>query len=341
MKKIISALLVIFMLFSFAACQKDVEESSNESSSQPQPQTEYDKAIALLNEGKAEEAYKALYAIEDDERATEKLKDFKLVYGKLLAKNGAGKNFLEEFKTYDDNGNLTEYKSLQNNGDYIYTYEYDKNNQLIKETKTAPDYTTSTQYEYNEKGERVKKIATLSDGNVETYTYTYTYNEDGLLVQTDETVSGPYDYYSDTETTKHTYDENGNIIKTVITTFGLGTHTHSYVYDEENRLTEHTELFEGRSPSSTYTMVEKFQYDRKGQKIAHEFIDNDGTSVIERYTYNQKGLLTRSSVNNYGTTFSTNYSYDEFGCLIKEIEKPDNITTVYADYRIFYCPDNK
>ncbi len=150
----------------------------------------------------------------------------------------------------DEQGNLVSQKAGMN----TYTYEYDENGLLIKETKTSELYGSEIiKYEYDENGllirQEINDEGSLLDGNANTYTYefddqervvkitntaeakgevvaytTYEYNEEGRI----ETAT---EYSSKVYVTNFHYDENGNVIRTFTSSDGW---TRERTYEYEN-----------------------------------------------------------------------------------------------------------
>ena len=90
MKRLIALILALLCVLSLAACAgggstqgDDADDEASKSESKKEP-SEYDKAIALLDDGKIEEAYYALTVLSDkgNAKAANKLKDFHVVITK-------------------------------------------------------------------------------------------------------------------------------------------------------------------------------------------------------------------------------------------------------------------
>ena len=121
--------------------------------------------------------------------------------------------FTKEFD-YDDHGNICSIRM----GDQVCRYEYDDDNNPIKETLATG---VSWQYEYNDKGFVIKEIAPtgniwLTDyddnNNVimeQTHTGTiwnHHFNDDNQITETTSNINGEIESY------KYEYDEVGNMI---------------------------------------------------------------------------------------------------------------------------------
>lgn len=190
-----------------------------------------------------------------------------LIFTTCMALTGCGSKVKKDVwvLTYEsDNGRENYYSEIefaqdgliasQKSGMNTFTYEYDENGLLLKETKTSDLYGSEiTKYEYDENGlvirQEINDEGSLLDGNANTYTYdfddqgrvikvtntaeakgevvgytTYEYNEDGRI----ETAT---EYSSKVYVTNFHYDENGNVERTFTSADGW---TRERTYEYEN-----------------------------------------------------------------------------------------------------------
>ena len=317
MKRIISFLLLISTLFlCLASCGNF---ANNE---------KYKEGLDLINEGKYEEAYAFFLSMGDDEGAKEYLSRFhyvvtsmKLYEGELagepvetwtmkLGKNNLPKQYLLSL------GNET--------AEVNYTYDYKGNLLKIIEKVPDGDYSEYYDYTYDENDNLIKEIRAFSNGDYKIYEYTYNTNNQMILQDT-------INSNGEKQTKVITYDANGNIIKQIEEN-SYGKTIIEYIYDDNNNITKHTYTTDGVKYVAEYT------YDSKGNLIQKQetetFYENtEITNYI--YTYDENGnkieeVCTKS--NGYSST--TKYSYDASGNLMQEthIDSSGNEKTTKYTY---------
>lgn len=191
-----------------------------------------------------------------------------LIFTTCMALTGCGSKVKKDVwvLTYEsDNGRENYYSEIefaqdgliasQKSGMNTFTYEYDENGLLLKETKTSDLYGSEiTKYEYDENGlvirQEINDEGSLLDGNANTYTYEF--DDQGRVIKMTNTVEATgkvagyttyeYDDEGRIETaTEHSskvyvtrfhYDENGNVVKTFTTADGW---TRERIYEYEDR----------------------------------------------------------------------------------------------------------
>ncbi|MCL1951429.1 MAG: hypothetical protein FWF60_02245 [Oscillospiraceae bacterium] len=125
-------------------------------------------------------------------------------------------------------------------------------------------------YEYDERGNEIRREQHFADGGAYTYTLQNTYNEKGQLVQADIQINGgdsgyiTYEYYAD-----------GQLIRSVYIDTGFGEfngHT-TYTYNKQGQLIQ-TEWVNDNPSRST------FEYDAQGL-ISRENLDNGCYYIYE------------------------------------------------------------
>jgi YD repeat-containing protein len=201
-----------------------------------------------------------------------------------------------EYYGYDNNGNRI---TLTNRNGGITTSFYDQLDRLFK---TSTPMGNLTQYVLDGVG----NVTAKTDANLNTISFTYntrnelisavypdatsvtfTYNNNGDLLQTvntggiAETITFAYDvlgrdtskvtnYGAFTKTISYTLDQNGNIL-----TLTSETGTITYVYDDDNRVTQVTDQNAG---------VTTFQYDEMGNPVRVDY--PNGVSTLTSYDAN-------------------------------------------------------
>lgn len=220
--------------------------------------------------------------------------------------------------TYDDNSNLVEklINSCTSNDTKKYLYEYNSNNDIVKETYTFVSnaevisryvYT----YSYNDNNVLAKKV---TEDYVREETKEEFYNEDGNVIKAVET-----DSQDNVDTYEYTYNENGDIIKEIYTYLPFNEEPiesvteYDYKYDEKGNITEYTE--NKKSGIDTY----KYEYNEQGDVIKETIDINSYTSItqeiITEYTYGENGniLKKRASKSAWVETDVLHTVYDKYG----------------------------
>ena len=265
MKRIITLLvLVLAMVISLASCNS----------------ARYNDALALIEEGKYDEAYEALAALGSYKDAEELLSRFRYVPVTAKFESEDGSYSIEFF--YDsDNMPLRNILIDQDGHEHTSEYTYDENKDLIKEFFI----------DYN---------------NGET-TYTYTYDENrNLIKEVYDHAQGEY-HYIESE-----YDELGRVTK-VVTYYTDMQLDVEYFYDESGRAFKEVYTF------GEETTVHEFTFDENGNKISATATDSLGTSTTTEYVYDENGRLVKEfEMGGEEELFSVIFTYDEDGNLTKE-----------------------
>ncbi|MFV5303178.1 RHS repeat-associated core domain-containing protein [Acinetobacter baumannii] len=206
-------------------------------------------------------------------------------------KGNNAQNFTYE---YDGNGNII--KETDSFGK-ITTYTYDANNYLT-EVKRPDGSTTQSIYDAN------GNLTSIKDGKGNTTIYTY--DGFGNLLSSQSPDKG---------LTKYSYDVDGNIIQltranNIVTT---------YTYDALGRQTK------AQTGSQVHTWVYDNCTNGKGRLCG----TSDGTSS-SGYGYNKAGqMIVQTRVIN-GTNYQTNWAYDNYGRLISESFANDSYKVSYG-----------
>ncbi len=131
-------------------------------------------------------------------------------------------------------------------------------------------------------------------------------------------------------TSTNSYDKNGNLTKSVYKS-GEYTATTTYTYDADGNITKRA--FEN---TGDYSEIETFTYSSgKLKKQTYEMNEGEGVSKgTTTYSYNKKGLLTKSA---YATsddsfTYTYSYSYNDAGYVSKIVYKSPGATSKTTTY---------
>ncbi|MDO4301673.1 MAG: RHS repeat-associated core domain-containing protein [Clostridia bacterium] len=256
--------------------------------------------------------------------------------------------YKDKVYTYDSKGNiLTCEESPSNNTDskIITSASYDM---LGRMTTSTDGKGNTTEYTYNALGLVTNKkvpFALDSSGNMQYTNYSCSYDAVGNVTR-DTVTSGvvntySYDYRnrvtqakSGEQSVNYVYDNVGNMIQY---SAAGGTQVHKYAYDALNRVTKYTDAL-GNSEAYTYDsnqdMIKKV--DRNGKAITYTYdglhrvltekaegVNNSWTygltggvltesndNAVKTYTYNDKGLVHKETMNLDGTSFMIERYYD-------------------------------
>ncbi|MBR6695630.1 MAG: protein kinase [Oscillospiraceae bacterium] len=186
---------------------------------------------------------------------------------------------------YDLNGNKAKEKYLREDGtlDYYYTYEYDSDGNLIKESCYFGNGMLDHVYEYDSNGNKIKENRYFGNG---TLNDVYEYDSNGNKIKESRYYSdGTLNYYLIYE-----YDSDGNKIK-------------ESSYNEEG----------------AFIYYCTYEYDLNGNKIKQSYYDSDGTlDWYLIYEYDSNGNLIKESwYNDNGVLYDVS-EYDSKGNEIKE-----------------------
>lgn len=335
-KKTLSIILSVLLLFSLTACGKQAEKPAKTTpttttTAPTEPQDEnYVAAMAKLEEGKWQEAYD-LFKASTDPKAAAELEKFVFVPTSIIRKNSNGRDLVHTF-AYDERGNLL---SEIEKGDYSWTmerddtitYTYDAMGNLLSRESRYKDSVYRIVYTYDEKGNELTYAYYNVYGDIQN-SYTNTYDEQGRLAKTEhydrldaaEKYTEVFTYdeqdrvltctvtYVDCEPTVHTYvyAEDGSYQKS----YNSGVFAYTYWYDKEGRLVKHEEV---NTDTNEVEECSETRYDEMGHKVYY----HDSRYGYERVittTYNEQGLELTSQTLHDGELYSmTASTYDEKG----------------------------
>ena len=199
-------------------------------------QEKYDNAVALIGEGKYEEAYALFEELGDFNNANTELAKFRYVPTKMTYTEIEIEDGDKEIHTssailhYDEHNFPLQITFTNGDENYIYDYDYDDKGNLLKEIYTDYDGSKSiTDYTYDTNGNCIKEVYTYSDGDK--YIYDYTYDTNGNLIKEVYTRDDGAKEVSD-----YTYDTNGNLIKEIYTDYDGDKSIYDYTYDDHGNL---------------------------------------------------------------------------------------------------------
>ena len=336
MKKTLSIILSLLLLFSLTACGKKVEEkpadtATTTTTAPPAPVDEnYEQGMAKLAAGDLTAAYELLKKATDPKAAAE-LEKFVFVPTTVIRKNSTGRDLVHTY-TYDERGNLL---SEIEKGDYSWTmktdnaitYTYDAMGNLLSRESRYEDEVYRTVYTYDEKGNELTYTYYNTSGDFQN-SYTNTYDERGRLAKTEhyDRLDAAHNYtevftydeqdrvltctvtYADREPTVYTYvyAEDGSYQKSYIS----GDFTYTYWYDKEGRTVKHEVLYKETNEVKEYSET---RYDEMGHQVYYceEYY---GSGYVKTTTYNEQGLELTSQTLHDGELYSmTATTYDEKG----------------------------
>lgn len=287
MKRWLATVLCMVLLLSLCACACG--------------ESDYDRGMRLIAEGKYTEAYTALKT-SDDPLAAEELKKFAFVPLTYTRKTPDAD--LSTVYTYDEAGYPTKVETTRDYTSYMTiltkTYTYvDGVNREFRETEIYGNGSTeSTLITYNELGDPLY-IAYYS-GNTLDMEHRYVYNARGDLLK--YTVQGINEHpeYSSCE---------------------------EYTYDAQGRPLTHNETYQDYSTKSTYVYAEDGSY------VRHDKVDDTWRNQVN---FDPRGRVIRETQTPVGATAPTRvfeYRYDAAGNTVYEYSKWENsVETTTSEY---------
>jgi len=321
------------------------DEISDETSDEPFDEylDTYNRALTLIEEEKYKEAYTLLYSIKNYTPAKETINKFKVVA--LTIKNDQATECVYDDRgnlinsKYNTRENVYYYDNLdrcikhigyqygQLQYEYIYTYDsvsglqskmetdlsiteffYDQKGRKTKEVYTQKDTgdTQTTEWTYNEYGDKIEVVNTYSNYPEKDYkrSYEYTYDSKGLkLIESCITVRTDSDEKTKESYTEYTYDKKGQLLTEIeIET----TYKDNVAY--------------------SYTVREEYKYNASGlviEESVREYNETFSEEVISTYTYDTNGNVLRV------VRKETEQETGEAPHISESI-------TEYSDYRYFY-----
>ena len=219
---------------------------------------------------------------------------------------------IDEFNLiYSDNGNVSygvynpqtgviDFSYYLSQYDVTVNLEYtlDKSGRVLNFKNKAPEFGCEYTYEYDADGNLVKNTFSDMIGNC---VYTYEYDSDFKLIREVHDEDSVFKYEL-----KYNYDKNGNLINRVNTDLKTGESKTDvkYTYDEKGRKLSCVDTYGSK-------IVEKYKYNKKGFLTSYTMtISQSGGKTYkfsETYKYNSAGDMTKRTTNDNGK--KTVYKY--------------------------------
>jgi len=304
MKKALSLLLVIILVFSLVACNTNTLSSDS---------TTYEEAIASIKRGAYEKAYNLFSTIPNYKDSRNYLQRFHRVLSYTKVFKGDDFIFVDISLNKDNLIGKVEYNS---NG-YTYTgnYIYNDNGQLIKcFVNDAYGNVANFDFTYDSNGLLIKKAKKDASQNI--YVDDYVYNSSGKLIQETHT-----NQHKEKEIYNYVYSSEEELLlkKEYIDSTNKKT-TYVYTYDYNNNVSTITEIDYKNSKSYTY-----YFYDDNGKILQERLVSNQNIVTTNDYYYNNNGTLAQKVTTVSNTIKSYyDYEYDNKGRVIKEIYTDSN-----------------
>lgn len=266
---------------------------------------------------------------------TEYDEDFRVTKRNYYDGSGNFKNY--ERYVYTPEGNISEwYRKYGSNNEYLYyNCDFDKNNNISKETyyyENGEAYNVSS-YEYNAAQNLIRRTDNLGDAEL-----VREYDASGNLIRESHD-SGTF-YYENS----FKYDLNNNVIEETYKTDDVyykylydsnGNKINDIIYDDDGSISSETQYKYDSNNNRIWlyrkysigTYEEVYTYDSNGNLIKEKLINTyeDGETYehtkVYSYTYDSNGRIieemTKGEENNQIINV-TKYTYDQYGNLLKE-----------------------
>ena len=307
----------------------NTENTGNNNTNQvDETEAKYNAAIALIEDGKYEEAYEAFKALGDYKDSEQYLAKFtylptvvtyvlsgrsgvmNVTFGKfnlpsqIISDGDAGKR--DGTYTYDDQGNLMRQEMKYNGDVMMYDYSYDEYNRHIG--------------------------AVYTHNGVETHSYEYIYNDLGQIVKVIYSEEGGY-----TEESIYNYsDDSQNYTEYLYIINGVTVCAYTYTHNEDGNVTsEHLEDYTGG-----YYYTINYIYDIFGKLIQEIYTDAE-QQLVANYTYDAAGNCIKAEcLYPNGTSHVLTKEYDAHGNVIKEVQisADGEVKSVETQYTLLYIP---
>lgn len=346
MKQILSLLIVCVLLLCLFGCvakpAEDAKCGNPSTTRTTQSLSDYDKAVAALDDGKVGEAFRLLSS-STDERAADLLLHFVWQPTRVAYENKAPIPY-----TYDENGYL---KTIYYSKEQTNTYAWNADGTMQSVFMSDGIFWEKGTYTY-QNGLLSEFLKVDAEGRH--YKRAYTYDDQGNLLVEKCTSH----YAGDNETATYTYDENGRcVLKQEKDYTGSIWHTATYAYDEAGRLIKCVRSYKASDGQEVVTLTRTYTekgvlssqqevssgtassvstYDERGRVILENRTWSDGSSGVITYTYDNYGRSTGfctiiDGEPNHG--YSLTYNDENDTCLKKLAGEESTV-----EYRLFYYP---
>lgn len=264
MKRKIALFLTIILTLSMCLCSCGSESGSKSALATPKPTEDaYNTAMYYISQGNYELGYSGLLAIKDYDKASEALKHFVFLPGKVATR--------VKGETNPDNYHITE-------------YSYGANGLIIGRSFTESTIVIANET-FTYEGDLLKTSVFKGDGLRE-YTASYTFDADMKLIEV---------FYTDTDEnfarTTYKYDGNGYVSKAEHTDYDGNVTVNNYVFDSKGQiLSKHSyEIVDGEEK-----LISKCEYIYNDKGVLIGGVLTKGEKVTEigysehRLFYNPK-----------------------------------------------------
>lgn len=281
----------------------------------------YNRALALLNERKIEEAYDIFLGIKDYADVSEYLSRFSYqyttkihYYNERASKNDVYASFIS---TRDQYGRpldeLAFYPSHEEKSVHTYSYRYDSNQNLVEYVSDDEYGLLTTYYGYDEENRPIWRY----------------YEPEGLSTVEYDAAGNVIKRFSEyTGTTEeYEYDANNNLIKT---TYSYDEEITLIVYNEYNSRGELIKTTKDLFPGQT---VITYTYDENGNLFVRDTLQDNGINIRDEYEYDENNNCTKATYyrSSWGGSCNIYYwEYDEHGNMTRETHKREDGTVYYV-----------
>ncbi len=315
-------------------------------------QSQYEKALSLIEAGEYTAAYEILEMLDDEQAKATKAR-FRFVPVKSVTTNPKdgrkltitvmyNENDLPDslvyvypegethtfIYTYDEQGRLLQHKNGFDAENYTtIDYAYNKNGYLSKETITYPAGVQSASlYIYDDNNRLIQEATAYTSGDTNVIDYAYDENDNLIEVSSKRTGISR-------TTATYTYDANGNC---VFYESDNG-ETYAYTYDEKGNQTGSVRSYSGVESETIHST-----YDANGNLLRQEFYNYGMPNRICEYIYDDNGCLVKLFGTNYSQdpafTYATLYTNDAYGNWIKKefLQDDQSVDVTEVEYRLVY-----
>ena len=265
----------------------------------------YNRALALLDEGKLEDAYAIFLTIQDYADVSEYISRFSYKYTTEILTYLLSSTDLSQISTtvYNQYGNELFDVSYYPNSGYIYAYyfEYDENQNPIKSASKSDDWEYDTLYKYDEYNRPIWRSSPDGIAKIE-------YDAKGNVLKRETSYGAIFEYE---------YDSNNNLSKITYTDeYGNVGYVETFAYDPKGQLIKET--YEDNEFENPLSIVHTYIYDENGNLLVEDTVNSSGYHSVDEYTYDANGdLIEKIERTPYGTYYYL-WEYDKAGNEILE-----------------------
>lgn len=265
----------------------------------------YNRAIALLEEKKIEEAYAIFLTIQNYADVGEYLSRFSYKYTTEILTHLQSSMDLSQISTtaYNQYGNPLFDVSYYPVSGYIYAYyfEYDENQNLILRAGKSDDWEYETLYKYDAYNRPIWRSSPEGVAKIE-------YDDKGNVIKRVASYGSMYEYE---------YDSNNNLLKRTYTDeCGNLVSTETFAYDEKGQLIQ--KIYESNGFEDQWSIVYTYTYDKNGNLLVDDRVQSIGYHTRYEYTYDEGGAPIKKTEYTPNGTYYYVWEYDKAGNEILE-----------------------